>query len=362
MHRLISLLTFCLIFVAMDVTAAPIKIGMSAPLSGPAKALGNQLLAGSRPVFNSTNAAGGINGRPIQLIVRDDQYQPTQTLRNTIQFLRHDRVDGLFSYVGTPTVTKILPLLRENGKVTLYFPFSGAQPMRIPPYSDNAVHFRASYYAETAALVRYFQSKGITRIAVLYQVDAYGRNGWYGVKLALEKSGKSIVSEATYRRGSTFSSSYQPQVQLIMAEKPQAIICIGTYQPAAGFIRDLRARGHGIPVANISFSGAEALIDLVASIPNAADNLVFSHVVPNPNTSRAPAAIEFRKTVKVPTFISFEGFLNAKLLVEILKSPNQSAYEIGLAEPVRFDGRQAKNSVYLSTYSHMQWQEIGVFK
>ena len=90
-----------------------------------------------------------------------------------------DQVFLLFGYVGTPTVTRVLPMLKkfQDQQVYLFFPFTGAQPQREPPYGDFAFNLRASYRQETAGLVNNFVRIGRERIAMFYQADAYGRSG-----------------------------------------------------------------------------------------------------------------------------------------------------------------------------------------
>jgi ABC-type branched-subunit amino acid transport system substrate-binding protein len=101
--------------------------------------------------------------------------------------------------VGTPTVTRVLPLLKiySNRSSYLFFPFTGAQPQREPPYNEFVFNLRASYREETEGLVDNFVKVGRNRIAVFYQADAYGRSGWDGVRRALAKYGLGIVGEAT---------------------------------------------------------------------------------------------------------------------------------------------------------------------
>lgn len=354
-YLILILLMFCLPLQAIS----GLKLGMSAPLTGPSQALGRELLDGIQPVFTEVNRHGGIHGQAIQLITYDDQYNPDLTLKNTLKLINQDQVDDLFCYVGTPTVAKILPLLRQHKKQRLYFPFTGAQPQRQLPYSQYTLNFRASYYQETAALVDYFVNQNLKRIAVLYQIDAYGRNGWFGTVQALQSHHLSLVSEASYKRGASFNDSFAEQVSLITQGHPDAIIIIGSYQAAAGFIRDIRKSHPTLPIANISFVGAEALIHLLTPIPNATRALYFSHVVPNPLTSQTKAAKHFRSMVARPTFTAFEGYLDATLWVAMKQTPNAKNYDIGLEKPIQFNTtNQAQNTVYLSLYTNGQWLPI----
>ena len=79
---------------------------------------------------------------------------------------------ALFGYIGTPTSLAALPLATE-AKVPFFAPFTGAQALR-EPFNRYAVHVRASYFDETAAIVKQNTSLGIKKIAVFYQNDARG--------------------------------------------------------------------------------------------------------------------------------------------------------------------------------------------
>ncbi|HAC65734.1 MAG TPA: ABC transporter substrate-binding protein, partial [Cyanothece sp. UBA12306] len=153
----------------------PIILGMSAAFSGASSNLGLELYHGSMAYIDKINQAGGINGHPIIIKAYDDGYDPLSTLKNTIRLVENDGVSLLFDYVGTPTVTKILPLLQkyQENKVFLFFPFTGAEPHRQYPYARSVINLRPSYQEETAGLVDHFLKMGRKRIAVFYQIDAY---------------------------------------------------------------------------------------------------------------------------------------------------------------------------------------------
>ena len=126
-----------------------------------------------------------------------------QAVENTVKLIETDKVLALFNYVGTPTVTQVLPLLKlySANNIYMFFPFTGAEPPRNPPYSDFVFNLRASYREEVEGMVKSFVSVGRKRIALFYQVDAYGRSGWEAARRALMAQGLEIVAEATYRRG-----------------------------------------------------------------------------------------------------------------------------------------------------------------
>ena len=196
-----------------------IVLGVSAAFSGPSRGLGTELYRGSMACFNHVNENGGVNGRRIVLKLLDDGYQPDPCVANTIELMQDESVFLLFNYVGTPTVTRALPVLKKfrDQQVYLFFPFTGAEPQREPPYGEFAFNLRASYRQETAGLVDNFVALGRRRVAVFYQNDAYGRSGWAGVREALTRHGEAIAGEATYTRGTQFTASMRRQVEILQS-------------------------------------------------------------------------------------------------------------------------------------------------
>ncbi len=370
--------------------AGDIVLGVSAAFSGPSRGLGTELYRGSMAYFNHVNDSGGINGRRIVLRLYDDGYQPDPCVANTITLMRDESVFLLFGYVGTPTVTRVLPLLKRfrEQQVYLFFPFTGAEPQREPPYGEFAFNLRASYRQETAGLVDNFVRIGRRRVAVFYQNDAYGRSGWAGVREALAAHGETMAGEATYMRGTQFEASMRAQVEILQAQSPDAVICIGAYAACAAFARDAADLGLHIPVANVSFVGSENLLALMREGRADPDShtrfLVNSQVVPSYEDTSLPAVREYHELMErydpLPpenveritrgeayerfpqSFVSLEGFLNAKLITEIIArmgdEPDRSRleeavfavrnYDLGVGERVSFgpDRRQGLDTVY----------------
>ena len=243
-----------------------IVIGISAAFSGSSEGLGIELYRGAMAYFDAVNAAGGVHGRQIVVRVYDDGYNPTPAIDNTITLVEQDDVFLLFNYVGTPTVTRVLPLLSryQDQPMYLFFPFTGAQPQREPPYEPYVFNLRGSYRQETAGLVENFLSAGRNRVAVFYQADAYGRSGWDGVKRALDSHNLDIVGEATYRRGDDFSHDFSPQVEILKATDADAIILIGSYQALRWFNSRCPRRGLGCSHRQRLFCGEREFAGFVA--------------------------------------------------------------------------------------------------
>ncbi len=364
-----------------------IVLGMSAVFSGSSRGLGIELYRGASAYFEHVNRSGGIAGRRVTLKVYDDGYQPDPAVDNTMKLMLEDQAFLLFGYVGTPTVTRVLPLLKkfQDRNIYMFFPFTGAQPHREPPYGDFVFNLRASYRQETAGLVENFVRVGRRRIAVFYQADAYGRSGWAGVRMVLAQHGERIAGEATYRRGAQFSGTMRRQVEILQASQPDAVICIGAYAACAAFVRDAVDLGLRVPIANLSFVGSENLLGLLTEGRGDAerytDLLVNSQVVPSYEDTSIPAVKEYRDLMQrydpqapaemeeepyyTPfphSFVSLEGFLDAKLLAEVLRRLGEAPsrgdlhrsvltlkdFDIGIDERVYFaeDNRQGLQKVY----------------
>ena len=367
-----------------------IRIGMSAAFRGPSRGLGTELYRGAMAYLSEVNAQGGVHGRQITLHAYDDGYNPTQAIQNTVRLIDEDNVFLLFGYVGTPTTTRVLPLLkqRQHQSVYLFFPFTGATPLRQGRYADFVFNLRASYGDETRVLVDQFAAIGRTKIAVFYQIDTYGRSGWCGVRNALAARGLTIAAEATYRRGTPYSADMTEPIALLRRANPDAVICVGAYAACAAFIRDSRDAGWEVPIANVSFVGSESLLALLqrTGAEKGTDytrNLINSQVVPTYHRTDLPAVAEYRRLMdkhrpQTPlglgdpdyqplpySFVAFEGFLDAKLLVEVLRQLGPDlrrerirdaaeqihAFELGIEAPVTFgpDRHQGLDRVYCTT-------------
>jgi ABC-type branched-subunit amino acid transport system substrate-binding protein len=368
--------------------AEDLVLGMSAAFTGPSRGLGIELYRGSMACFAEVNEAGGIHGRKIVIKAYDDGYDPKRALDNTRRLLDEDKVFLLYGYVGTPTVTRVLPLLKIQRKQTpfLFFPFTGAQPHRRAPYGDSVFNLRASYAQETEALVDNFVAVGRKKIAVFYQIDAYGRSGWAGTRAALAKHKLRLAGEATYKRGTPFSQSMTAQVEILRRSDPDAVICVGSYEACAAFVRDARDAGWNLPIANLSFVGSESLLDLLRAHGKEKGkdylrDLINSEVVPDHDDLRIAAVKEYRRLMKkhkppLPPgvadedyqplphgSVSLEGYLNACLLVEVLRRLGEKPiperirataesieeFDLGIDLRVSFSSRrhQALDKVYL---------------
>ena len=296
-----------------------IVIGSSLALEGHASFLGTQYLHGAMSLIEQINKEGGIHQRKIRVIAYDDGYDPPRCVANTQRLIHKDKVFCLFCYVGTPTTVKIIDTVEEN-KIPLLGLFTGADKLRFP-FRHYIFNVRSSYYQETNAVVRYFaEEKGLRRMAVFYQYDDYGFDGLKGTQIALQKYGLTPVATGSFVRGTL---DVEDALDKIQKSKAEAVIMIGTYSPCAKFIKEARARKYNPLFHNVSFVGADKLVE---ELGDAGEGVLITQVVPPP-TQRIllPASEQYSRLLSQyypqdrPNFVSFEGFINARVLIEALR-------------------------------------------
>lgn len=308
-----------------------IVLGQSAAFSGPAAELGRQFKIGADLYFDRTNARGGVANRSIELRIMDDGYEPDRCAANTQKFIADD-VLALFGYVGTPTSLAALPLATA-GRTPFVAPFTGAQALR-EPFNRYAFHVRASYFDETAEIVKQLTSVGIKNIAVFHQNDSYGKAGLDGVVRALAPLGLKPAALGTVERNTV---DVTQAVRTIVDAKPDAIVQISAYRSCAAFIREARKAGFGGSFYNVSFVGTAALSKELGAD---ARGVVVSQVMPFPFSATSAIATEYLAAGKAKysdkfeaNYSSMEGYVAAKVVVEALRrsgAPSSESLITGL--------------------------------
>ncbi|MGB6588539.1 MAG: ABC transporter substrate-binding protein, partial [Pseudolabrys sp.] len=258
-----------------------ILFGQVAALNGPAQALGQGMREGILAAFEEINRAGGVNGRKLELKSIDDSYEPEKTIEATTKAIKEDRVFALLGAVGTPTSKAGQPIATA-AKVPFIGPFTGAEFLR-NPFNRYVVNIRSSYFQETEAWIEHLTNDlGITRIAILYQDDAFGLAGLAGVKKAMAKRNMSLVGEGTFKRNTTAIKSALLE---IMKGQPQAVVTVGPYKPIAEFIKLARQLKVDAAFVAISFVGSDSLAQ---ELGNQGAGVIVSQVVPFPGDNSLP--------------------------------------------------------------------------
>jgi branched-chain amino acid transport system substrate-binding protein len=213
-----------------------IKIGNTMPYSGPASAYG---IIGKTEAayFSMINEQGGINGRKINFISRDDSYSPPKTVEQVRQLVEQDQVLFMFSTLGTPTNVAIHGYLNDN-KVPQLFVATGADQWNDPKRFPWTMGLIPSYGTEAHIYARYILTNlPNAKIAVLYQNDDFGKDYLNGLRDGLgDKAAKMIVATQSYE---TTDPTVDSQVVALQASGADVLMTAAIPKFAAQAIRKI---------------------------------------------------------------------------------------------------------------------------
>jgi ABC-type branched-subunit amino acid transport system substrate-binding protein len=204
---------------APGVTATSITFGTHQPLTGPAAPGYSEIAPASQAFFDYVNAHGGVFGRKVHLIIKDDAYNPTNTVNVVHQLVLQNKVFGIFEGLGTPTHTKVVSFLNAS-KVPDLFVASGCPCWDNGASQPETFGWQPNYTIEGKILGQYLkQHFASAKVGVLYQDDDFGKGGLQGIEDELPAS--SIVAKEPYESGTTTLAS---QVTAIKSAKATVMV------------------------------------------------------------------------------------------------------------------------------------------
>ena len=352
-----------------------IVIGASLPNSGIIKSWGDAVTSGVNSYLNYSNENHLLGNKEIKFLTYDDKYEPELTLENTNKLIYKEKVFALFGFVGTPTVKRVLPILYDEN-IPFFSAFTGASFLR-DNKNENFINFRASYNQEIEALINYLsKQKKLNKVAVFYQNDDYGEEGYISLLELVKSKGIKLVAEGSYKRN-TLSISHA--FNEIKDANPQVIFMIGAYKTNSLFIKKAKENENlkDTIFCNISFGDANSMIKELEKLDTNTQNLIFSQVVPSYINSDIPVVFEYQNLMKkyYPNeelgFLSLEAFLSAKVLVNAISriqgdiTREKFIYMLkttptNLLEGIniKFENSQLLNNVYLFEYKNNQFLEL----
>lgn len=277
---------------------------------------------GIKTALNEINAKGGIKGKDVVLISKDDGYEPYRAAQNVNELIDIDEAFILIGNVGTPTTEAIVPILKAK-KVPLLAPFTGASSLR-RIHNEYLIHTRASYRTEIEKIVDYLvNKKGVKRIACFYQNDSYGYRNLKTLEELLEEKGLKLVGKGFYERNTV---AVLGSLEKIHQREPDAIVLIGSYLACAEFIKLSKIHNYTVETyCNISFVGTG---ELKKSLGVFADNVIVTQVVPYPWDQNSALAQNYREALRKlfpeekPSFISFEGYIAGRIFAAVAEKVN----------------------------------------
>lgn len=303
-------------------TADDIVVGASLPLTGPNAAAGQEGLAVLKAYFDSVNRAGGIDGRPLQLVALDDAFSPPQAVDNARK-LAAGKAVAMVNCWGTSSCSAMVPVLNQ-ASLPLVGGIAGGGAMRSAP-GRYAFNIRASTAAEIDGMVRHMVSIGQKSIAVIYQDDVFGKSGHTAaLEVFKQRNLQPVLEQALAPDGNNAAA-----VAAALAAVPalNGIILLASPPATVGLITQARKNGLRTQFYNLA---AQANTTVVQGLGEHTAGVVFTTLVPSPWRSAIPLSKEYQKIAGAATdqprysYLGMEVFINARTLVEGLRKAGRN--------------------------------------
>eukprot|EP00667_Euglena_gracilis_P011209 EG_transcript_11439 len=305
------------------VNATHIVIGQTAPFSGLQAEYGTRLAAGLRAAFAEANKAGGVQGRNLTLLALDDGYRVNASLANFP--LLSSQALLLTSVYGSAINGALLPLMLASGTPGVG-PYTGAAVTRFP-FHEEMVNVRASYTDEMVVqAILLVERLRVHRVACFYQNDAFGLTARNGMAAALQYVGLRLVVAASYP---TNTLDIEAALAAIAGQSPpvQAVVMASLEEQNVKFLTLFRQDNRTDPNCTFLFISAGVTAAFAARIGTPLwPDLYFTHVVPPLDHPSLPVVTEFQRAAALamppglaPDHLSFEGYINGRLIAQVLR-------------------------------------------
>ena len=200
--------------------AEPIKLGAFFDLTGPSSAVGTPTKLVAEMVTKKINDEGGINGRPLQLVIADDEGDPTKAAIIAKKFIESDKVVAIIGPTRTDTGMASKPIIEQN-KVPTFMCVGGDPPVTVKPFQWTFKSPQRTSVAVQKAY-GYLKKKGIQKIAIITAGDGFGKDGKAWLEKLAPGFGLTIIAAESFQ---PTDSDMTTQLVKIKAASPEAVIC-----------------------------------------------------------------------------------------------------------------------------------------
>jgi branched-chain amino acid transport system substrate-binding protein len=294
-----------------------IVVGQAIDLSSPNANIGRDYVAGIKTYFDALNAAGGVNGRRIRYVVRDDQGMPAMAAKLATELIERDQVDFLFGGVGDAATQAVLnaPAFTRSNLV-LYAPLTDALDVNNP----RVLFWRPGYAREVRHILTHFGQLGMKDVGIAYQDTAAAQSTFQ--KLSAEVQARGLKLTGTVRISGNERQNDPKEIARLAAARPGFVIVIADTFGTAFFLKEFRKSAPQTFVAGTSLINLETLREVAGA--RAVEWTVFSQVVPNPSTGKTQIQLEHMSMIRKyrdepASSLTFEGFVAAKTLIKAIQ-------------------------------------------
>ncbi|MEY4564570.1 MAG: hypothetical protein RLZZ618_3847 [Pseudomonadota bacterium] len=298
---------------AEAISGKHINIGTSLALSGALANAGKDHVMGINAAFNAVNKAGGIHGRELRLIAKDDGYSAERSALNVKAMLDQNEVFALISQMGTATTAAVLPMVEKNG-VPLVGPITGSGALRRSEFR-NVFHVRPSYKDEVNCVVEQMVQMGLQNIAFVYLDNSFGKEILKDAQAAMATYKlKGVVETPLALDG----SNARQAVEAVIKSKASAVFLAATGSGVTDFVLAVRKSIGGLPMVGLSVTFS----DLARLGQSNATGLAMAMVFPSSNSKKYVLVRDYLASMEASRFEvpqgsgGMESWINAQVLIE----------------------------------------------
>ncbi|WP_207643669.1 ABC transporter substrate-binding protein [Desnuesiella massiliensis] len=308
--------------VAQGVDEKTIKVGTIGPTSGAVAVVGMPMLHGMEAYFKMVNDAGGVNGRKIELISKDDSFKPDVALQKAEELVEKDKVFAIVGQLGTPGCLATIDYMTEKGIPAVY---QGSGASKFSQIKGNYFPVQPNYTFEGGLIAKYAADElKAKKIAVIYENNDIGKEGADGIKAKLKKMGKDslLVEEIAYNPADVDFSAH---VQKLAAKAPDVTVIYGNAKPTAGIVNEAKKQGFKTQFMTSYIVADVTLFQLAKDAWNGAITAAWVADITDANNVEAKKFIDtFKKYYpnEVPNAYAVAGWVAAQVFTEGLKKVN----------------------------------------
>jgi branched-chain amino acid transport system substrate-binding protein len=366
LRPLVAAFVVSLSSITTSVVGQELLVGQAAALTNPATtANARGIQAGMKAYFDYINAQGGVGGRKVGLVSKDDGLTPGKMAEITREFIADKRVLALAGYVNTGGITEVSKAdLPGKGGIALIAPLQGDKSI---VGAANFFPFRSGYPDEVTALIKEAANTQKKKLAVVYWNITFGPAMLKVAQEEVQRNGVKVVAwvqiDATAQ--DKFDAIMKEAVAAVVKQAPDSVLMLISGRYSLEFIKQIK-----------SSEAADAQLYAMSIVPpgdvvkavgeTKARGLVIAQAVPFPFSATLPLVSEYQKLMKqyAPqeplSFSTLEGFVGGKITVEALKRAGKNPTREKVLKALNSMGEYDLGGVYVnySSKERRGWGQI----
>ncbi|WP_409273402.1 ABC transporter substrate-binding protein [Neobacillus sp. SCS-31] len=320
---------------AQGVTDKSVKIGTIGVQSGALAFIGTPYFEGMQAYLKAVNDEGGVNGRTVELIKKDDEFKPDKAVKAMEELVFDDKVFAVVGQLGTPGVMATESIVQEEGIPAVYF---GSGAKQLTQSGKNFFPVQPNYFYEGKLMAKYAVEKfSAKNVVVIYQNDDVGRDGVEGFAEGLKALGQEgILKEEGKLAIGAADTDFTVPVQKAKSLNPDVVIVYSLAGATTGILKEFEKVNFNVPMIT-TYSNADASFLALASpgAPNVIKNLYVMGWVNADAAKLQPlmdAMAKYFPEQKVINAYTMAGWVAAETFIAGLKAAGDNLSWDGLVE------------------------------